>query len=154
MSPVCKFYPEVRLKKIVAEAGGLTAADAIDRAQRSLEEIRDDCLAAVDKKIDAIAALATTEVNASLERVYQLANEIFAEAGTFGLNELSAVAHNLCNVVSAPPGRRPLGEVVRVHTDAMRALRAPAMASDQALRGAVLTELRNLGARLSGSDGT
>lgn len=149
MTLVRKFHPEVRLKKIVAEAGGMRAADAIDRAHHSLEEIRSDCLAAVDGKVEAIAALARSSDGASLERCYQLANEIFAEAGAFGLKDQSAAALNLCNALSTSAGARRLADILRVHVEAMRALRMPAVAGDEALRAAVLAELRKLTAKLS-----
>lgn len=143
MSVVRTFFPEVRLKRLMSEPGGIRASEALRRAEAGLESIRDVCLAALDLKIEALAAL--PDQLDSLEAAYRLANEIFAEAGTFDLNELSAAAYNLCQAL-AP--RMPAGpfppEVVRVHVQSMRALRTPGAATNQALRSAILMELQKL----------
>jgi hypothetical protein len=146
---VRKFYPEVRLKKLISAAGGIRVDQALERAERELESIREDCLAAIDAKIEAITTLARTGDEQSLRRCYAIANEVFAEAGVFKLEELSAAAHSLCSLLAeAGPGAVPAKAVV-VHTDAMRALRSPAMADSREIRRAVLSELRKMVARIA-----
>jgi hypothetical protein len=147
MSVVRRFYPEVRLKKMLGEAGGLRAGQALAAATERLEEIREDCLQAVDDKIAGIAVLAREGGAENLERCYYVANEIYAEAGAFGLLELSAAAHSLCSLLSAPQAAS--AAAIKVHVDTMRALRSAEMANNGPLRTAVLNELKALTARLT-----
>ena len=149
MTVVRSFYVEVHLKTLLNEPGGIKVADAIDRAYDSLEEVRDQCLAAIDDKIAAIAAFAPDASPLVRRDCYQLSNEIFAEAGALGAPELSAVAFNLCEVLSADQ-TRVSAKIIGVHVDAMRVLRLPGAAASPGLRRAVLDELRRLGAWIGG----
>lgn len=143
-----KFYPEVRIKKLFQESRGIRAEDALAQAQKHLDAIKDTCLAGVDVKIEQVLECAS-RAQPELERCYTLSNEIFAEAGAFGLAELSGVAYSLCGLLSvADRSRLPLAAVT-VHVDSMRALRVPAVADNAALRAAVLTELRALTQRFA-----
>ena len=146
MSVVRKFYPEVRLRRMFNAPDGLRASDAIERAAEKLEEIRDKCLTAIDDKLCRLSDLSNdVELNRSI--CYTLSNEIFAEAGTFGLNEMSDVAHSLCTLLTAPESVPKA--VLNVHLDALRALRRPAIAGNKMLRAAVLNELRGLSAKIA-----
>lgn len=136
-----KFYPEVRLRRLLKESGGSRREDMIDRAAERLEEIRAKCLTAIDAKVERVSGLALSTSDEGIELCYDLSNEIFAEAGTFDLTELSAAAHSLCSLLSA--GNAPAG-AIRVHVDAMRALRRPEIAGNKHMRAAVLAELRGL----------
>lgn len=149
MSVVRKFEPEVRLKKILNEPGGVTAEQAIQRAKAGLESIRADCLDATDKKIALLVELAASDEPGSGETMYRAANEVFAEAGAFGLGELSAVAHSLCGLIAANDGVKPPRAAVMVHVEAMRALRKPELAGDKAARMAVLQGLRGVVSKFS-----
>ena len=146
MTVVRKFHPEVRLKQLLQEAGGVTAHTALERAEGNLDAIREQSLSAVDAKIEALSAMARTAQQPGPD-IYKLANEIFAEAGAFGLVELSAAAHSLCSLMAAAESRSAPRAAVQVHVDAMRALRSPGVAGDKAARGAVLAGLRGLAAR-------
>ncbi|ANP46773.1 hypothetical protein [Candidatus Viadribacter manganicus] len=141
------FYPEVRLKRLLKEPGGLRVVDALDRADAAIDAIRDDCLLAIDGKIAAISSAAKREGHPDAR--YTLSNEIYAEAGALGLAELSDVAHNLCELLSLERKEDVSEQAVRVHVDAMRALRSPAVSANGTLRRAVLAELHRLAARLA-----
>lgn len=141
------FHPEVRLKKLLAEAGGVRAGVALERAAAGLQSIREDCLAAVDGKIGRLTELIASEEQDRFAMSYPLANEIFAEAGAFELHELSAVALSLCALLAAPDVARIPIKAITVHVDAMRALRKPEIAGSAALRKAVLGELQALAVR-------
>ena len=104
MTVVRKFHPEVRLKQLLQEAGGVTAHTALERAEGNLDAIREQSLSAVDAKIEALSAMARTAQQPGPD-IYKLANEIFAEAGAFGLVELSAAAHSLCSLMAAAESR-------------------------------------------------
>lgn len=142
------FFPEVRLKRLLEEPGGMRVKDALNRADEAIESVRDNCLAAIDEKITAIGVYEEGSAEQS-RRCYTLANEIYAEAGLLGLAELSDVAHNLCEMLSRAGEGRVSKRAVRVHVDAMHALRSPGVAANRQLRAAVVTELHHLTARLA-----
>ena len=149
MSVVRKFHPEVRLKRLLAASGGIRPQDALARAEQGLEDIRAHCLDAIDAKIEKIMNLAKDGEPGYLRQCYNVANEVFAEAGAFQLDELSAAAHSLCSLTSGPECDNIPVKAIIVHVDAMRALRTPAMASNRDLRRAVLAELRGLASRIA-----
>ncbi|MBL8536675.1 MAG: hypothetical protein JNM59_04665 [Hyphomonadaceae bacterium] len=150
MTSVRKFHPEVRLKKLLAESGGITAGQALDRANEGLESIREDCLAGVDEKLTQLTQLAASSEAERGKQMYRCANEIFAEAGAFGLAELSAAAHSLCSLLSNVEDDRLPSSAIKVHIDAMRALRRPDVSGNAAARAAVLSGLRGLAKRHAG----
>lgn len=147
MTRVRFFHPDVRLKRLMKEPGGIRVGDALDRAEVAIDSIRDDCLFAIDAKIAAIAAF--KRQGADVDARYVLSNEVYAEAGVLGLAELSDVAHNLCELLSLE-GHEVSEQAVGVHIDAMRALRSPAVSASSTLRRAVLGELHRLAAHLAG----
>ena len=133
---------------MLAEPGGIRASQALKQAEERLEEIKDDCLLAIDAKIDQLGKLARIGGENEIEQCYYVANEIFAEAGVFQLGEVSEAAHSLCALLSAEPGLVPSAAVV-VHADTLRALRSPAVSGSSALKAAVLAELKSLTAKLT-----
>jgi hypothetical protein len=149
MTEVRKFHPEVRLKKLLAEQGGVTAKVALERATENVESVRDVSMRAIDEKIETLTQLSNSDDPERMKKLYRVANEIFAESGTFGLAELSVAAHSLCSLLSTAEGARATPQAVAVHVSAMRALRKPEMAGDKAARGAVLAGLRGLTAKLA-----
>lgn len=150
MTVVRKFEPEIRLKKMLDQPGGVSAEQALARAKQGLESIREDCLGATDEKIASLQALAGANDAGRSEKMYRLSNEVFAEAGAFGLGELSAVAHSLCSLLAANEGKAPPRAAVVVHVEAMRALRRPELAGDKAARMAVLQGLRGVVQKFAG----
>ncbi|MEZ5957220.1 MAG: hypothetical protein R3C27_08435 [Hyphomonadaceae bacterium] len=145
---VRKFYPEVRLKKLVGGDRGILVSDALTRAEAGVDSIRDRCLDAVDDKIERLLLCTSLD---SVDECYALANEVYAEAGAFGLQELSAAAHSLCTLISGSGVEKQIIlTAIKVHVDAMRALRRPEVAGSPELRSAVISELRSLAARIGG----
>jgi hypothetical protein len=143
------FYPEVRLKKLMRESGGMTVDDALKAATKNLESIREQCLEAVDRKIEEISDLAQSDQADRFETIYCRSNEVFGEAGTFGLKELSAAAHSLCSLLAKSGDNERRTKAVNVHVATMRALRHPGMAGDVKAREAVLHGLRQLTEKVS-----
>lgn len=142
MTNVRTFRPEVRLAKLMKEPGGISVAQALEKADKVLESMRGDCLTNIDQKIEEVAALAATGLSEqNLATIKQRAAELFGEAGTFGLVELSAAAHSLHRLLSAEQGSPA---AVAVHVDAVRALRRPELAGDQQARAEVLRQLRKV----------
>jgi chemotaxis protein histidine kinase CheA len=149
MTVVRTFYPDVRLKKILRESGGTTAEQAVRAATKNLESIREQCMAAIDEKIEEILALVSSDDENRFDTIYARANEVFGEAGAFGLNELSQAAHSLCSLLAQSPEEKRRVVAVKLHVDSMRALRHPGMAGDEKARAAVLAALRQLTAKVT-----
>ncbi len=149
MSVVRRFFPEVRLKQLLASNNGIRADEALVRAGRNLDEIREACLLGVDAKIERLVELSAVGGEEASDQCYEAANEIFAEAGVFGLSELSAVAHSLCSLLSVTERAKVPAAAIKVHADAMRALRSPSVAQHQKVRQAVLSELQTLAQRFT-----
>ena len=83
------------------EPGGIKVDEALTRAEAALHEIRDHCLTAIDRKLDAIALHERRRQLNWQRQCYLLANQVCAEAAPFGLTELSDVADNRCEVLPA-----------------------------------------------------
>ncbi|MBY0563591.1 MAG: hypothetical protein K2P58_05315 [Hyphomonadaceae bacterium] len=145
MIKVRTFHPVVRLKALLAQTGGITVGEALSRARQNLDLIRDDCIAAVDSKLDQIGALWQSQSPDRFAEMYRLANQVFAEAGAMGYAELSAASHSLCTLLAGAHEAPPSGAAVHVHIEAMRALRR--LDSDESARVAVLQGLRTLAAK-------
>lgn len=148
MSTVRRFRPENRLARLLKAPGGISIGQAIDNAAALLENIRESCMGALDRKLDVLANMAARPAAPTRdEAMYLLANEIFSESGSFGLSELSAAAYSLCTLLDSTETSPRRAGTIRVHIESMRALRHPDMAGDQAARAAVLEGLRALTAR-------
>ncbi|MBI1251538.1 MAG: hypothetical protein GC189_08710 [Alphaproteobacteria bacterium] len=137
-----RFAVENKFSKLATAPGGIRAMHAVQRAEENIEQSRDAYLVVLDEKIDCIAALGAS-VEAEQAAIYRTANEVFAEAGAYGLKELSAVAHNLCSLTT-DDRPAPTQAMVAVHVDAMRALRRPELAGSPEARAAVLAGLKDL----------
>ncbi|WP_395646725.1 hypothetical protein [Terricaulis sp.] len=140
------FRPEIRLKKLLKMPGGISVDTALDRAEEGVESLRESGVAAIDEKIGRIAQCART--GAETEEAYRLANEIFNEAGVFGLVELSQAASSLCKLLSSEEGARN-GAAFRVHADTLLALRNPGICGNAANRRAVLAGLHRITERFA-----
>jgi hypothetical protein len=153
MSHVVRTFEAVnRLADAIAAPGGMTVAEALARAATCIEEVREECLAALDDKIAELEALAAREgrtTPSALARVYVLANEILSEAGAFGLHELSEAGRSLCELISHCSKAGLDAAPLRLHVSAIKALRQPDVAGGPALRREVLTGLRRMTAKLS-----
>jgi hypothetical protein len=149
MSAIRKFTPENRLKKLMAEPGGVTAGKALERASGNLESIRETTMAAIDSKIDCLTALSQSEESGRLDAIYKVSNEVFAESGAFGLAELSATAHSLCSLLGSADQTKVPATAISVHIDAMRLLRKPELAGNASARGSVLAGLRGMNRRFT-----
>lgn len=152
MTGVKKFWPKNRLKELVAAPGGIRASDAVARAEERLETISESCLAGIDAKIEELSALSVARGlegdGQAIDRIYQLANEIFAEGGAFGRVALSTAAHSLCDLTG--PGNENDGGVwdaIEVHVQSMRVLRRSDVETSDQMCRAVLDGLRAVSKR-------
>jgi hypothetical protein len=153
MTSVKTFWPTNRLKKLVAAPGGMNLDDAVARAEQRLETISESCLAGIDAKIEELSVLSSTRgsdggVGPTVDRIYQLSNEIFAEGGAFGRAALSTAAHSLCDLTG--PGNESDGsvwEAIDVHVQSMRVLRRSDVETSDQMCRAVLDGLRAVSRR-------
>jgi hypothetical protein len=130
----------------MAEPGGIATERALSTAAANLRSIEGACLAAIDNKIARLHEGICDE--SAEQQCYALSNEVFGEAGVFGLSEISAIAHSLCSLLAARR-RGASREALKIHVDAMRALRRPEIAASKTQRTAILCELRALASKLS-----
>lgn len=150
MSRVRKYRPDVRLQDLLRRPGGITIDEALANAERGLQTLRTQCIDAVDTKIDEIAVQSVAE-QYDPRSIYALADEIFALAGTFSLNEVSRAAYSLCTLLTSEKGARNV-EAVRVHVEALRLLRDPAVVNDSLAAGRVLEGLVKVSRRFTEAD--
>jgi hypothetical protein len=136
---VRKFTPPNRLRKLMAEPGGVTAGRALERANGNVESIRETTMATIDEKIARITELARGDVAGRLASIYALSNEVFAESGAFGLAELSAAANSLCALLATAEQARVPDTAIVVHVESMRLLRKPELAGNPAVRRAKMS---------------
>ena len=145
VKPGRKFRPDVRLKKLVGGATGITAAQALKAADRRLNGIKQEKLAAIDGKIDGLVNLAWSADPDRWAAIYRGANEVFALAGAFGLDDLSETAYSLCCLIARDDRPATFEATAIVHLEAMRALRRAADSdADRSTRDEILAGLRNL----------
>ena len=149
MTPIKKFNPPNKLAKLALQPGGIRAAQAVQQAQSNIDETRESYLEVLDAKVQDISD-AATQSPIDCDHVHRLANEIYSEAGAYGLKELSAVAHNLCVIVSEDDVAK-LPAVIKVHVDSLRALRRPELSASAAAREAVVIGLRDMTSKLLAS---
>ena len=137
------FQPEIRLKTLVTEPGGLTAATAVARADDRIEGLREGALKVIATRIDQIEALGASAANA--DAIYRLANQLSGDAGTFGWKEVSDAAFSLCRLVARENSTWPRA-AINLHVVAVRALLNPELAERTAERQALVAGLRQLSA--------
>lgn len=150
MKPGTTFKYENRLAKSVGAKGGMTAAEALSRAQAAVEEVREPSLAEIDSSLQQIYDLgdqmkaADAPDEEALQRIYVCANRVIAMGGVFGLGELGKAAYSLCELVSRFQTLDRFNyKMIQVHLDGLKLLRNPA-AHPEAIRKEVLAGLHHL----------
>jgi hypothetical protein len=153
MSAAKRFWPKTRLKTLVSLPGGLSASEAVARAEVGLESVSTACLAAVDDKIDRLVALSAQRGDVAnrqdvIDRIYRLSNEVFAESGAFGRAAVSMAAQSLCDLTSGANGQdNDIWNGIEVHVQSMRLLRQGDVESSDEMCRAVLEGLRKVSRR-------
>ena len=150
MNPGKTFKYENRLAKSVVAKGGMSAAEALSRAQQAVEEVREPTIAEIDSNLAQIYALgarleaAAGEDEEAMQQMYICANRVVAMGGVFGLGELGKAAYSLCELVSRfQTLDRFTWSMIRVHVDGLRLLRQPGD-HPAAIRAEVLNGLRQV----------
>jgi len=133
-------YPKARIATKLNASGGISISAALERAEAALETVRAECISAVDEKVRRIAALARALDEG--DEMYDLANEVFAEAGAFGLDEVGEAARSLCDLLGSNGAHKHAA--IKVHADALCALRHRDIHDDPERRQSVLFGLREV----------
>ena len=142
---------ENRLGKVVREPGGVRMGEALDQAGKNLGSIQEDCLRVMDGQIEEMERLCAEggrqPPDAIKDRLYDLANDILAVAGTFELKELGQASFCLCELVDRlRTGGKWNQAAIEVHLSAFRLLRNPDPSAD---RSSVIKGLMGLTERVA-----
>lgn len=145
------FQPDRSLRSALRRPGGITAEEAIARAKRNLETIRESSVETLHAQIDSLSALVSS--GATVNDIYFTASEIFGIAGTFGLKHIMLAAESLCDLLSneelpeetkaAAPSRTMLA-AINVHVDAFRVLRVLESAPDNSAAEQLIAGLQRV----------
>ena len=147
MSTVRRIKIENRLAKLVQMPGGVSLAEALERADSNLEDVKGEYLADLDCKIAHIEQLAGggRPDPDTVDELYTASNEMVSIAGVFGLGELGQAAYSFCELLDR---LRQTGawsaQAVAVHIGAMKLLRHPLTAESHGGCKAVLEGLRQV----------
>lgn len=137
---VRKFMPVNRLAKALNDPTGLLMSQALKHAGANVENMRPQLVAALDRKLDALRDLAPSAEEAK-DDFYRTAREVYADAGALGFVHISQAALSLCDlfVSVVPEGRFRAG--IKVHVDAITALRSAEGDAAKPQREAILEGL-------------
>lgn len=121
--------PEQRLTRLIAREGGLTVAEAVQRADAAVALHAPAYAQGVDgglAQISAALAAGAPTGPEQLDVIYRAADSIVGLAGPAGLHELGRAAYSLCELVQRfRDGAVFKAAAVQVHLDAMAVFRRP-----------------------------
>jgi len=149
MSGVRKFKVKSRLSTLALGSGGITAREALKRADAAIESVRGDCLVMIDERIAEIerrfASTVPGRASDRFEDLYDLSSGIIDVALGLPESGIDHAARALCDLVdlSLERGVRDW-EAVDVHIVTLRLLRGSGQAFSQAQRDAVLGGLKKV----------
>ena len=137
-----------RLATLIDAAGGVSVGSALRAADANLAPMRERALEVINAHIERLATLAVQDgpTDERLDMVYRTTASILDAASPFGLKDVSAAAHNLCEIADDhAPGAPFDWRVVEVHVKTFQLLRA-LDEGDSAAREAVLGGLQQVAA--------
>ena len=118
---------------------------ALERAAANVEAKQDSYRAALDLKLDALIDLARQHgADAASDLLYLLAQDVIADAGACKLSELSLAAHSLCDLLVSEARGPRFDAALKVHVDALIALRHPDPDARNPQRAAILAGLARI----------
>ena len=150
MSSVRFVFPKVRLTEIMRTPGGLSVAEALERARANLESIRPTCMAELVALLGqadaAFGRMDETYDEAAVVDLYSLAVRGIGAGAVCGAPAMDEALTSLCDLLDhLKTAQRFDREAVAVHLRAWRLL----MSADlpEAGSAAVLDGLRKVSAR-------
>lgn len=127
MSSVRFVFPKPRLAQLLKTPGGLPVAEALERAQTNLEEIRPTCNAELQALLElaevGFEALSATFDDAGMERIYAVAVRGVGGGQVCGMPGVDVALTSLCDLLDhLRTHRRYDREAIGVHVRAWRLL--------------------------------
>lgn len=146
---------ENRLAKLIKLPGGKTVEEAMADAEANLESIRDKVLSAMDKKIqkllDSATAVKADPSPEALTECYNISNEIFGLATTFGKAQMGEAAYSLCELIDrSKEAGKWSNPAFEAHMNALRLLRFDETDEDREVRKVVLEGLKSVVTAVTG----
>jgi hypothetical protein len=152
MSEVKKSRMRPRLGQLMAEKGGIYVAEALKRAEATLETLREPSLSGIDGYIAAMDELLAGQADSPtlVEDLYARAADVLSLSGAERNQAVEVAARSLCALLDEAPGLTPsLLAGARVHVASIRLLHRTA--DDPAVQGPILQGLAALVAKQRGS---
>lgn len=151
MSTFRRFKPKLALTKMMKEAGGMYAVEALRRADENLGELREGCLVNIDDVLDRLDAMAKAGIDTGpdFETAYGLSSQIIGLSGGAPELKLEEAARSLCDYLDRlAEGERLDLRGIGVHVSALRLLhRSPAGPQE---RRTILDGLAQVAAHMGG----
>lgn len=146
MSRVRLFTPVNRLARALSDPNGLLFSHALQHAEANLAKVRAVHEAALERKLNALRDLAPSAHVGADQRAafYRQAQDVLADAGGLGQDAISRAALSLCDLLASDAAEMRLRDGVKVHLEAITALRASGGEGDKAQREAILAGLARI----------
>jgi len=129
MSEVKKSRMKPRLGQLMAEKGGMYVAEALKRADATMEALREPSLNGIDEYITALDNLLIAAIDDSLriEKLYARASDIVSLSGAERSEAVQIAARSLCDLLDEASGLTPsVLAGIKVHIASIKLLhRAP-----------------------------
>lgn len=143
-------FPKVRLAELLKAPGGLTVADALERAQANLATLRPTCLAEQVALLDyadaAFGRLGETFDDGALAELYAIAVRGIGTGSVCGAPAVDEALNSLCDLVDHFRSNGQYDrDAIGVHIQAWRLLLNPDLPPEGAQP--VLSGLRKVAAR-------
>jgi hypothetical protein len=145
MSEVKKSRMRPRLGQLMSQKGGMYVAEALKRADATLETLREPSLLGIDDHVAALDALLASdaEPRAKIEGLYARAADIVSLCGAERNDSVQVAAHSLCDLLDGAAGLSPTVLAgVKVHVASIRLLHRAD--PDPAVHGVVLQGLASV----------
>lgn len=119
-------FPTTRLAELAARSGGIERQQALENAQKSVEELRELAEGAIDGGIRAMEAVVYAArhnrlLSSELKQILIRADQLVSLTATFGLLALEGAAKSLCDVAHGMIGGQLQDAApILVHVQALR----------------------------------
>jgi hypothetical protein len=129
MSEVKKSRMKSRLGQLMTEKGGMYVAEALKRADATMETLREPSLTGIDAYIAALDGLLASDLDdaARIEALYARSSDIVSLSGAERNKAVQVAARSLCDLLDEADGLTPSALAgVKVHVASIKLLhRAP-----------------------------
>jgi hypothetical protein len=145
MSEVKKSRMKPRLGQLMTQKGGMYVAEALKRADATMETLREPSLSGIDDYIAALDALLAADLDdaARIEALYARSGDIVSLSGAERSKAVQVAARSLCDLLDEADGLTPSALAgIKVHVASIKLLhRAP---DNPTLQGPILQGLASV----------